>query len=253
MPRLIVSQELLNAFVDNQLEPGEKDLAFEEIARDETLHDQVCQLREMKAMVQHAYDDPPEPSPFLPGQRHMLANPYSGLKRAAYPLRSFATCALLLAIGGASGWLIASQQAAQSRHEMGLLFPVISHYNMPAKSDNIVIQVGNSDPVRIETALDASERLLRTSRRAHKNVKVEIIANNSGLDLLRSDVSRYARRVALMEAKYPNLKFVACGLTLNRLKKKGVKVHLLPNTGSVPSAPAEITRRLQQGWDYIRM
>ena len=76
---------------------------------------------------------------------------------------------------------------------------------------------------------------------------------HSGVDLLRSDVSRYARRVALMEAKYPNLKFIACGLTLSRLRKSGVTIHLLPNTGSAYSAPDEITRRLREGWDYIRM
>lgn len=247
IPQLIVSQELLNAFVDNQLEPGEKDLAFDEIAHDGALHDQVCRLRELKAMVQHAYGTPPMP------RRYPAARRRTPMKGGAYSLRSLATCMLLLAIGGASGWFLASLKGAQLSQDMGLLFPAISHNEAPSKSSNIVIQVGTSDPLRIETALDESEKLLETSRRAHKDLKVEIIANNSGVDLLRSDVSRYARRVALMEARYPNLKFVACGLTLKRLRKNGVKIQLLPNTGSVASAPAEITRRLHEGWDYIRM
>jgi len=73
------------------------------------------------------------------------------------------------------------------------------------------------------------------------------------VDLLRSDVSPYAKRIALMQAKYPNLDFLACSQTINKLQKNGVIVHLLPHTGVAPSAVEQINKRLQQGWDYVRV
>lgn len=238
---------MLNAFVDDQLEPGEKDLAFDEIARDEALSDQVRRLRELKAMVQHAYNDPPVQRPYPQESR------YSQAKRGAFSLRSLAACSLLLALGGVSGWFFATLGAGPSRQDTSLLFQANAHSDPRPKSGNILIQVDNSDPVRVRTALDESENLLETSRRAHKDLHVEIIANNSGIDLLRSGVSPYARRIALMQAKYPNLRVVACKLTVDRLRDKGVTVHLLPRTGSVTSAYDEISMRLHEGWDYIRI
>lgn len=55
------SDEFLNSFVDNQLTPEEKSQAYIEIARDETVNRQVCELRKLHDLVQLAYRDVPSP------------------------------------------------------------------------------------------------------------------------------------------------------------------------------------------------
>mgnify|MGYP000052599505 CR=1 FL=1 len=53
-------------------------------------------------------------------------------------------------------------------------------------------------------------------------------------------------------AAYPNLAYVACNQTLDRLREKGGTVSLLPGVHVAPTALDEIVKRLQEGWVYIR-
>jgi len=55
------SDEFLNAFVDNQLDPQEKGRAYAEISQDERLNRRVCELRKLHDLVQLAYRDVPAP------------------------------------------------------------------------------------------------------------------------------------------------------------------------------------------------
>lgn len=237
-----ISDEFLNAFVDNQLEPEEKGHAFDVIGRDEALRASVCELRELKEMVQHAYQHPPVPKQSS-GKR----------LRSPFQLQSLAACLLLLMVGGISGWFMSDLTGAQPGHEIVHLFQAISRNDTGAEPNKIMVYVGNANPVRLKTALDESESLLETYQRINQKLQVEIIANDSGVDLLRAGVSPYAQRIARMQAKYPNLSLVACTQTLNKLQRRGVAVHLLPNIKSVFSAADEIKKRLEEGWDYVRV
>lgn len=238
MPNPTFSDEFLNAFVDNQLEPEEQDAVFDALDQDESLKAAVCELRELKEMTRHAYQSPP-------------ASQFPALKR--HPLRQLqavAACLFLLTIGGVSGWLIST---LDERGDFVHLYQAISRNDSGAAPSKFMVYVGNADPVRMKTALDESENLLATARHGNREIQVEIIANESGVDLLRAGVSRYAGRIASMQTKYPNLSLVACTQTLNKLKRKGIEVRLLPNIGSVSSAEGEIEKRLGEGWDYVRV
>jgi intracellular sulfur oxidation DsrE/DsrF family protein len=239
---LKISDEFLNSFIDNELESDEKSEIFDSISQDDALKQRTCELRGLKAMVQHAYQQPPlarkKPKEKRPGYRF----PY---------IQSLAASLLLLLLGGTSGWLISA--SSKSEPKLVQMYQEIQSNNLIEDTGKIIVQVSNSNPVRLRTALDETESLLETYRRANRQLKVEIIANGSGVDLLRSDVSPYVARIGLMKAKYPNLDFLACSQTVGLLQKKGVVVHLLPHTGMASSAVEEINKRLQQGWDYVRV
>ena len=234
-----ISDEFLNAFVDNQLGSEEKNLALGAMARDNSLKTSACALRELKEMTRLAYHCPPIPK-----------NSSTRKRPAFFRLQSLAACLLLLMIGGGAGWLMSTlDKPDQDMH----LFQAISHNDNGAAPNNIMVYVGNSNPVRLKSALDESENLLETYGHVNQKLKVEIIANDSGVDLLREGRSPFAGRIALMKSKYPNLRLVACTQTLNKLRRKGIAVHLLPNVGSVYSAADEIRKRLKEGWDYVRV
>jgi intracellular sulfur oxidation DsrE/DsrF family protein len=232
------SDELLNAFVDDQLDAGEKSCVFGAMEQDDALKSAVCELRGLKEMTRHAYQN--LPSSKLPAlKRHPVRE-----------IQALAACLFLLVIGGVSGWLISSLTGSG---DFVHLYQAISRNDSGVSPSKIMVYVGNADPVRVKTALDESESLLATAGQGNREIRVEIIANESGVNMLRAGVSHYAARIAEMQAKYPNLSLVACTQTLNKLKKKGIEVRLLPNIKSVSSAMEEIKRRLEEGWDYVRV
>lgn len=230
-----ISDEFLNAFVDDQLDAVEKSRAFDLIERDEGLRARVCELRGLKEMVQHAY--PVSEKTSL--KRWRLRPPY---------LQALAACLLLL-VGGVSGWFA----HMGNDREMVRLLQNVQRNEAGVEPHKIIVHVGSSDPVRLRTALDETESLLDSYRRANRRFQVAIIANGGGVDLLRAGVSPYASRIGMMQKKYPNLDLMVCGQTIGKLREKGLNVQLLPHTGVASSAAEEITRRLHQGWDYIKV
>ena len=57
-----------------------------------------------------------------------------------------------------------------------------------------------------------------------------------------------------MQQKYPNLVFVACQNTIDRLNKEhGIRAQLIEGVMVIDSGVAQIMRRQQQGWAYIQV
>lgn len=237
----MVSDEFLHAFVDDQLDAPEKDRAFNAVEQDEALKARVCELRGLKEMMQHAYEQPPAP----PCREAMP-------QRRKYWQQGLAA-SLVLALGAMLGWVAHGYQGSGGDRVMLRMMQASQRNGVSAEPQKIIVHVGTSNPVRLKTALDETESLLESSRRAQRELQVEIIANGGGVDLLRADVSPYARRISQMREQYPNLGLVVCGQTLGKLKEKGIEVKLLPHTGVATSAVDQITRRLHQGWDYIKV
>lgn len=237
-----ISDEFLNAFVDNQLESTEKNQVFEAIEQDEALKDRVCDLRGLKEMVQHAYHQSPANAQ-VPAKRTRSWPPY---------LQALAACLLLL-IGGASGWLGHAWSGADGEPEMVRLFQTTQGGAFGNEPRKYIVQVSSSNHTRLKSALDETENLLESSRQEHRELQVEIVANGSGADLLRADLSPYVDRIGFLQAKYPNLNFMVCNVTLGKLRDEGVNVRLLPHTGIATSAVQQVRKRLLQGWDYVRV
>ena len=242
-----ISDEHLNSFIDNELALDEQSEIFNAIGRDEILKQRVCELRGLKEMVQHAYRQPPE------HKRSPIKKIRNWWQPYFQKMPSLAACMLLVLLGWGSGWLMFTEPLTTNTIKTMGLFHASQVSENTEEPGNIIVHVSNSNPVRLKTALDETENLLAAYKRENRQVRVEIIAASSGMNLLRSDVSPFAQRIALMQSKYPNLDFLACSQTINKLQQKGITVQLLPHTGIAPSAVEQINKRLLQGWDYVRV
>lgn len=238
-----ISDEFLNAFVDDQLESAEKNQVFEAIEQDEALKDRVCDLRGLKEMVQHAYHQSPAIGAHAPIKRMRAWPPY---------IQALAACLLLL-IGGASGWFGHAWSGAGGEPEVVRLFQTTQGDDFGNEPRKYIVQVSSSNHTRLKSALDETESLLESSRQEHRELQVEIVANGSGAELLRADLSPYGERIGFLQAKYPNLNFMVCNVTLAKLRDQGINVQLLPHTGIAASAALQVRKRLLQGWDYVRV
>ena len=260
------SDEFLNAFVDDQLAAEEKDRVYIEIARDESLNRQVCELRKLHELVQLAYQNPPVPP---------VRQPRARRARLRFGFAASALLALGSLIGTQSELLFstrtpaavsatpAAQQIATPAAHAKLVAQIPSAtttapsaarpgtYSNPPK---VLIHVARDDPLQLGEALDEVEGLLRHYRDSRQNARVQVVINGKGLELVRVDTSAYADRIQKLQREFDNLTFAACQNTIDRLQREqGIIVRLLPGVVVIDSGMAELMRRQNQGWTYIQV
>ncbi|WP_298134700.1 hypothetical protein [Acidiferrobacter sp.] len=234
-----LSEEFLNAFVDNQIDGDEKGRVYPLINADPELNRKVCELRKVSDLVRLAYDNPPPPVRREVPRRHLA----SRLAPLIAPI--------VLLIGMTLGWsLRALWTPTVPTAGRG---PAMTVARATTRiTTKVLFHLDNGDRTHMRQVLAEAQHLLARYRADHKRAKVEILADGPGLALLRRHLSPFAARIARLQARYPNLIFAACQDTINRIKRReGIVPHLLPQAVVVPSAIAEIVRLQRRGWTYI--
>ena len=235
-PEETISDEILNAFIDNELEDNERAEVLQKLERDQELAARYSELCQIKERMLLAYSDIPQPRPkrkeYLPGLR------ISYSQAAAF-------VAALLISGAFTGW-IAHEQNQQPENGNMQSIEKINPNNVSA--NKILFHINTDDKNRFETVLNKT-RLLLTN---NNSVQVEIVANASGLSMLR-DGSPFTNQVKAMSAAYNNVKFLACGVAKqNATLKEGREIKLLEDATEIPAALDEILSRIKDGWLYVK-
>lgn len=242
------SEEYLNAFLDGQLDGQERSSLLDEVIRDQTLSARVCELQKVREMVQLTYHD------VISTQAPASHRPGRGL-RAGRPFGKAIAAGVLLALGVLAGWM--SNAALDSRPGLLDLAQSIQAPRSPLAANGVwrvMLHVSTADPTRLNTVLEATEHLLQQSQHSARKVRVEVLANGQGLQLLNAHNAHYARKIRELESKYGNLSFLACSKALARLKQEqGVALDLTRGAKVVPSAIGEIIHRQREGWTYIHI
>lgn len=238
------SKEHVSAFVDSELSKQEVADMLEAMSEDKQLAEAACELRNLKLMVRHAYEDTMESKPSSP-------HPWRG-----HASRAIAAT-LILGLGSLAGWkihesitpdnwMVASPGLPKDIHPVSLAVAL--------RTDRFVLHIDSNNPDQVRSALDRASTLLSKGQSSRQDVHIEIIANNHGLDMLRQDRSRVADRINQLSDAYPdNLKFVACGQSVKRFEQEGQHVKLLPQVQVASSAIDEIVTHLKEGWTYIKV
>jgi len=237
-----LSDEHINSFIDNQLDSNEKISVLNVISQDEKLREKICEIYAHKEMLKHAYENVIE----------NVNTDYKVKRQGVNSIRAMAA-ALILFFGGTSGWLVHNWKDLPIGNGTTPELAGIQHIEGNSETRKVIVQIANSDPMHLNAVLDETEGLLDGYKRINRPIQVEVIANNRGLDLLRTDVTTYSKRIASMQEKYPNLNFLVCGQTLAKLRNSGTNVQLLPHTLIAKSATDQIHKRIQQGWGYVRI
>jgi uncharacterized protein len=238
-----VSDELRGAFVDGQLDAAEWARIAEQAERDAALREDVYELRMLKDMVRHAYAVPP-------------ARPPRARPSAALGWKALAAAAVIFA---AAGWFGHAWWAGGPALDPASAYALRGDWHAlrgdwrTLDANRVLVHVSSGRREALAAALDEVEDLLRSARAARRSIEVEIVANSTGLDLLRADASPYAARIAALRREFPELGLVACGQTLERRRAGGQQVTLLPGTLIAPSALDEVIKRLRGGWVYVRV
>jgi uncharacterized protein len=236
-----LTPEYLNAFVDGELAADERTRVMALLESDPEFKMRACELRTLKEMVKGAYAEAPA-APARPVSNRFQ----SSLKQAL-------AAGLLLALGLGGGWLARDRMGMEPGYDRLASLPAgyqAFTYAGQADASKVILHLDSGAPERLAAVLNLADKFL-----AEKGPvgRVEIVVNSFGLDLLRSDVTPLAGRIEDMARKHANLSFVACGQTVARLKRDGVKVELLPAAHTASSVISEIVTRMEQGWVYVKV
>lgn len=226
-----LSEEQLNAFVDGELDPEETSYVYNESAHSPELDHRLCQLRKMKELVRHAYDD-------VPAAKRPGGPPLGGFG----PFGKALVAGVLLAIGAAAGY-VAHAPTSPATDPAAMV-------QATEQPENYLLHVTTGDPQQMKTALEYARFLLESADDGEFR-QVEIVANERGLDLLRSDVTPFADEIRMLQQN--NVVFYACARSIQRLEEKGVEVVLVPDARQDYTALDRVVMRMQDGWNYEKI
>jgi intracellular sulfur oxidation DsrE/DsrF family protein len=235
------SEEQLNAFVDGELDADEKSRVFNESQQSQELDHRLCQQRKLKELVKHAYSDVPAPM-----RRQDLRKLQRGFWRNAM------AASILLLLGVTIGFYAqeyTGQHYVVRGSDSGITsVESVSHPVVGGRKYILHVVSGQSEDMFV--ALQTAQYLLDSAALGQVN-QVEVVANESGLNLLRSDVTPFASEVRLLQEN--NVVFYACSRTIERLEEKGVEVDLLPDAHQSFTALDRIVLRMKDDWEYIKI
>lgn len=238
-PQDSISESQINAFVDDELHNNDRAQVIDALNNDPTVEQRVNDIRKDMDLLKLAYQYPPAPH----ARKAIISS-----SQYTKPYLAFAA-SLLLVIGSMTGFILSSMTTNSTQPSFSSMSNfVVDH----SKNEKIMIHISRMDDKKITQALDKAEEILTHSEQDNKALDLVVIANESGLGLLKQG-SPYAKRVHELSSKHKNVKFLACGIAMEVSKlKEGKDVTLLPDAEKIPAALTDILERLEGGWLYIK-
>jgi len=241
-----LSDETLNSLVDNEFSATERAELLAYLQTDESSKEKLCEISHTKDMVKTAYRDIPQPAQ-QSKQKFEIRSSYSIV----------AGIFLTLAIIGFGFLNFNSPLQNSETQRLVMLDPNGRGQQLSQNNSDelrVIFHVSNSTRLNADELLDDIEILMRQSMQNNQKVRIEVVAHAAGLDLLRDRLSTEKVRIASMSKKYPELTFVACMNTVERIEReKGIDVKLVSDAVETRSGVAHVVMRQQQGWIYIQV
>jgi len=237
------SEDKLNLFIDEQLDTDEMNEIREALLDNKDLREQVCQLKAVRELVGYAYSEVPpsrHDSPVKNGSTSMLG-------------RAIAA-SVTLVVGVILGWSTYeySPNAVNAISAENTFQFVANHVTVDHGQRKIVLHIDSGDLRVINAALNEADHLLAMYRKANTPIKLDIITNKSGINVLRPGVSPYlARMRELIDDE--DVSVFACQRSINKAhKREGVDIVLMKGVMTDKTARELIPERLKDGWVYIK-
>jgi len=135
-----ISDEELNAYIDDELDFEERTRIVGQLEQDDELTHEAQELRQLQAMLRHAYRTPPP----APSQSKKRRGSRGGLNALV--------AGLLLAIGAVSGWY--GNQYSHSSSQAILALDNDRHFHtVAAIKENLLLHISSKHPHKMAAAL----------------------------------------------------------------------------------------------------
>lgn len=235
-----ISTEMLNAYIDNEFDDKETRDIEAQIKQSSTLQKQLQDLQQTKLRIQASYASVRPP-----------VRQHKPVKSMWLPTATAASLTLL--VGITSGWFghqfvgAGANKITSAEKLLGVKLEALK-----PQDNKIIIHLAQNDQLMFDKALAKAEALLQRFESLEQNGSIELLANSTGMDLLRKDKSPYRQRIVNL-MQHDNIKFIACPNTIQRLESNGDQVQLINGVKVHGPVINEIVTRMQDGWTYIKI
>lgn len=232
-----VTEQQINAFIDDELDAEERAMVFRNAEVSSEVDIQLCEYRKLKDLVRHAYSSVPV-SEGMPAASHP-ARKYS--KQTLFAATVLVIVSTLLGAVLGQTYLQRSPSGA-SDSQLSAGRPAAT-----ASQGRYIVHLTDNNADTMQAALVRVETLVKDAS-VQNPVRVELVTNDRGIDLLRSDHTPYAARIAELAGQH--VVFIACARRIERLREAGEVVLLVPEAEDRYTAMERVVDRLQDGWSY---
>jgi len=238
-----ITEDRLNLFIDGQLDTDEMNVIRELLLEDKVLRERVCQLKAVRELVGYAYSEVP-PSRYDSTLQKKSVSNYA---------RAIAASVTLI-VGVVLGWSTYeySPNAISAVSAENTFQYVSNQVAIDHAQRKIILHIDSGDLQVVNAALNEADHLLATYRKANTPMKLDVITNKTGINMLRPDVSPYVERIQKMIDE-DGVSFFACERSVAKAhKKEGVEIVLMKGVKADKTARELIPERLEKGWVYIK-
>jgi len=236
-----LSDELLNAFVDNELDQEDTVYVQGLIENDADIRRRVDELRSIKNLLNASY-------PVASGSTGDRSND-AALGFGKFIQYGIAAC-LLIGVGVLVG--LSLDSITPLGQPQGYQTTAIGLSQKP-ETVKVLFHLNRDDAAGFQQILNQVESLLAEYQNKPDQLHIEIVANGTGLNLYRADNVRFAAKIQKFRKAYNNVAFLGCQNTYLRLSREtGKEIILLPEINMVALGISHVLRRQRSGWAYIQ-
>ena len=238
-----ITEEKLNLFIDKQLDTDEMNEIHQVLLDDKALRERVCQLKAVRELVGYAYSEVP-------------ASRYEESKQSNFSsiLPKAIAASVTLVVGVLLGWFTYqySPNSINAVSAENAFQYVANRVTVDHTQRKIVLHIDSGDLQVVNAALKEVDYLLATYRNANAPLKLDVITNKTGINILRPKVSPYIDRIQEL-AMNDNVSFYACSRSIAKAsKKEGLEIMMMPGVITHRTVKDLIPDRLEDGWVYIK-
>ncbi len=120
------------------------------------------------------------------------------------------------------------------------------------KPHRLVILVDSDDRKVMGHAISYAANIARAHADKHERVAIEIVANGSGITLLRDDISPLKQPLAALRQAIPDLVLSMCDSSRQiAAQKEGHAIDPIPGARLVPFGIGRVMELQEAGWSFI--
>jgi intracellular sulfur oxidation DsrE/DsrF family protein len=230
------SDEILNAFVDDELDHEDMLDVQRLIESDADVRRRIDELRSVKSLLKASYPPVTDRDSKMPAETWKL-------------IRYGVAACLLLVVGGIIGTSLSMFNAPGQSQKYDSAKVQI---DQKPETVNVLFHINRNDGAGFQQVLNQVESLLTEYAGNLDKLRVEIVANGTGLNLYRADNARFADKIQKLQGRYKNVVFLGCQSAYVRLSREyGQELTLMPEIVMVRLGISHVLQRQRTGWAYI--
>ncbi len=231
-----MDDQLLSSFVDGELDAAGSQTVIQAMHQDPDVKERVYRLRRAKDLMMLGFSH--EQLPAADNSTPMEVRRITSSRLVA------SIAALMISIASAFfGYELGSHSTATGEH--------IAASALAAQQHRVILHIDESNPLYFSKALAYATDYVRTHEA--QGGEVAVIANASGIDLMRPDATPFEQQMLEIMHDYQNIHFIACAAAIRELHKKGINPVFFDKVDTRKPAMDQIIEHVQEGLTYIKV